>query len=110
LDLLDECAWSNSAWASALVDVTAETAHRTEHIRSFDPDEKKTAPRPLLVMSGDFDSDQPKHYVLDWFRSVRPAYTRQPEYLRWNIYPVGHTMTRLMEADAADWFVQHLKE
>ena len=59
-------------------------------------------------MNGDMDFDQPKYYVLDWLRSVRPAYASQPENLRWNVYPVAHTLTPQMEMDAVDWFEQHL--
>ena len=59
-------------------------------------------------MNGDMDLDQPKYYVLDWLRSVRPAYAACPENLRWNVYPVAHTLTSQMEEDAVAWFEQHL--
>ena len=109
-DLLDECAWSNPAWAAALAQVAEVTATHSEWVASFDPGAslRQAAPRALLIMSGDFDSDQPKHYVLDWLRPVRDAYQPAPERLRWNVYPVGHTVTPQMEEDAADWFATHL--
>jgi dienelactone hydrolase len=109
-DLLDECAWSNPAWAAALAQVADVTAAHSAWVATFDPAEplRRAAPRALLVMSGDFDSDQPKHYVLDWLRPLRAAYQATPERLRWNVYPVGHTVTPQMEEDAVDWFVTHL--
>jgi dienelactone hydrolase len=109
-DLLDECALSNPAWATALQKVAAQTVQTIAWIRGFDPAErlKKAAPRALLAMNGDMDFDQPKYYVLDWLRTVRPAYAACPENLRWNVYPVGHTLTPQMEQDAVDWFVRHL--
>ena len=110
LDLLHECAWSNPAWATALAQVAASSEQHTTWITGFDPADhlRQATPRALLVMSGDFDSDQPKHYVLDWFGAMRAAYQATPERLQWNIYPVGHTVTAQMEADAVGWLALHL--
>ena len=60
------------------------------------------------MMNGDFDSDQPKHYTLDWLRTARQYYANCPDHLKWNVYPCGHTMTPQMESDAVDWFALHL--
>lgn len=59
-------------------------------------------------MNGDFDTDQPKHYVIDCYRPLLPAYAALPEQLRLRIYPAGHVGTAAMESDAVDWFCQHL--
>ena len=109
-DLLHECAWSNPAWAAALEDLAPITAGQTAWVASFDPAERiaAAAPRALLIMSGDFDSDQPKYYVLDWLEPIRTAYQAAPARLRWTVYSVGHTVTPQMEADAVDWFSTHL--
>ena len=109
-DLLDECAWSNPAWAAVLAQVADRAAAHTAFIESFDPAERLmgAVPRALLVMSGDFDYDQPKSYVLHWLGPMRAAYAACPDRLRWNIYPVGHAVTPQMEQDAADWFAAHL--
>lgn len=109
-DLLHECAWSNPDWAAALDRVAGKTAQRTAWVDSLDPGARllHAAPRALLVMSGDFDSDQPKHYVLDWLGAMRAAYSQTPDRLRWNVYPAGHTVTPQMGADAVDWFARHL--
>ena len=109
-DLLHECAWSNPAWAAALKDLAPITARQAAWVASFDPADRiaAAAPRALFIMSGDFDSDQPKHYVLDWLEPIRTAYQAAPARLRWTVYPVGHTVTPQMEADAVDWFATHL--
>jgi hypothetical protein len=110
LDLLDECAFSNPAWATALDQVVDQTQKNTAFSFSIDPIEKlkAAAPRALLMMNNDFDSDQPKHYAIDGYRELRSSYTACPDRLRLNIYPAGHTVTPQMERDAVEWFVTHL--
>ncbi len=110
LDLLDECAWSNPAWAAALEKVEDQTRATTAWVESFDPAEKllACAPRALLAMNGDMDTDQPTSYTLNWLRAARPAYADSPDRLRWNVYPVAHTFTPEMEQDAVEWLVQNL--
>jgi hypothetical protein len=110
LDLLDECTFSNSAWAAALDRVTDQTQKNTAFVNSIDPIEKlkSAAPRALLMMNNDFDSDQPKHYAIDCYRELRASYAAYPDRLKINLYPVGHTVTPQMERDAVEWFVTHL--
>jgi hypothetical protein len=109
-DILDECKLSNDEWAESLAQVEPETQQYTAFIQDIDPAErlKRAAPRPLLIMNGDFDSDQPKRYVLEWVREAQPSYAAYPDHLRWNVYPVGHTATPQMERDAVAWFARHL--
>ncbi|HVO41186.1 MAG TPA: prolyl oligopeptidase family serine peptidase [Aggregatilineales bacterium] len=111
LDLLDECTYSNPEWAQALRHVEAQKAELTAWVRQIDPAEKlpQAAPRALLMMNGDFDSDQPKHYAIDCYRTLQGPYADHPDNLRLRIYPVGHTVTPQMEDDAVNWFVQHLR-
>jgi dienelactone hydrolase len=111
-DLLDETAWSNPTWAAALAGVTAHTRQHSELIERSDPAARllQGERRPLLIMSGDFDSDQPKSYVLHWLRMARTAYADFPERLEWRVYPVGHTVTVQMEIEAVEWLVRHLGE
>lgn len=110
LDLLDECAYSNPEWAAALEQVAEQTAARTEQIQALDPTDRlaMAAPRALLMMSGDFDNDQPKLYSIYAYRELHRAWAAQPDNLRLNVYPVGHTMTPQMERDAVEWFRRHL--
>jgi len=112
LDLLDECAFSNADWAAALARVAEQTREQTAFIRGIDPLEKlaAAAPRALLIMNCDFDADQPKLYSLYAYRDLLPRYAAQPENLKLNIYPAGHTVTREMERDAVAWFARHLRQ
>lgn len=109
-DLLDECAFSNPAWAAALDPVADQTHSNTAFVKSIDPFEKlkAAAPRALLMMNNDFDSDQPKHYAIECYRELRSSYAAQPDHLKINIYPAGHTVTPQMEHEAVAWFVSHL--
>lgn len=109
-DLLDECAYSNSEWASALRRVADQARLHTTMIAALDPAERllEAAPRALLMMNCDFDSDQPKHYAIEFYRRLLGAYALAPEQLRLAIYPAGHTVTPDMERDAVDWIVGHL--
>lgn len=109
-DLLDECTFSDPTWAAALQKVAAQTAQQTALIRQLDPAEtlKSAAPRALLIMNCDFDTDQPKHYVIDCYRTLLPFYTTQPDHLQLRIYPAGHVVTAAMEQDAVAWFTRHL--
>lgn len=109
-DILDECAFSNAAWAAALQRVAVSTRQHTAYVREIDPYDrlKEAAPRALLMMSGDFDTDQPKLYSIYAYRELREVYAASPDRLKLNIYPVGHTVTPEMERDAVEWFVRHL--
>jgi hypothetical protein len=109
-DLLDECAFSNPEWVAALDRVVDQTQLHTAFVAAIDPIEKlkNAAPRALLLMNNDFDSDQPKHYAVDCFRDLRARYAAFSDRLKLNIYPAGHAVTPQMEHDAVDWFVTHL--
>lgn len=109
-DLLDECRFSDPTWAAALDQVEAQTAQRTALIHQIDPAEKlvTAAPRALLIMNNDFDHDQPKHFAIDCYRTLLPAYAAHPARLQLRIYPAGHVVTPAMEQDAIAWFIQYL--
>ncbi len=109
-DLLDECAFSNSMWAAALDRVADQTRQNTAFVVTIDPIEKLkfAAPRALLMMNNDFDSDQPKHYAIECYRELRQSYAARPDHLQLNIYPAGHTVTAQMDRDAVEWFATHL--
>jgi fermentation-respiration switch protein FrsA (DUF1100 family) len=109
-DLIDETSYSNPAWAAALAQIAAQTREHTAFIEAIDPYEKlqQAAPRALLIMNCDFDTDQPKLYALDAYRDLLASYRDCPEKLRLRIYPAGHTVTPQMEQDAVAWFERHL--
>jgi hypothetical protein len=109
-DLLDECSFSNPEWAAALAQMREQTELHTAAIAAIDPAARlmAAAPRALLIMNCDFDSDQPKHYAIEFYRLLRPSYAGRPEQLRLAIYPAGHTVTPEMERDAVAWITKHL--
>lgn len=111
-DILDECAFSNPAWATALQQVTAQTAQHTTFIEQIDPYPKlfAAAPRALLMVNGDFDTDQPKLYALNAYRELRETYAAAPDHLRLFIPPVPHTVTPDIEKEVVAWFSHHLLE
>jgi dienelactone hydrolase len=110
-DILDESRYSNAAWAAALAQVSAQTQAQTEFITRMDPYPrlKSAAPKALLMMNNDFDTDQPKHYAIDAYRELLPFYRAHPDKLRLNIYPARHEVTPEMEQVAVGWFSQHLQ-
>ena len=109
-DILDECAFSNPAWAAALQQVTAQTAQHTAFIEQIDPYPKlfAAAPRALLMVNGDFDTDQPKLYALKAYRELKGVYAAAANHLRLSIHPVAHTVTPEIEHEVVAWFEQHL--
>jgi pimeloyl-ACP methyl ester carboxylesterase len=111
VDLLDECAFSNPGWSAALRRAEEHAREHTALVVSIDPIEKlkAAAPRALLMMNNDFDSDQPKHYAVDCYRGLRASYAARPDHLKLKLYPTGHTVTPQMEHDAVEWFVTHLR-
>ena len=110
VDLLSECAFSNAEWATALRQTEQQTSENTAFVVAIDPSAKlmNAAPRALLIMNNDFDSDQPKHYALDCYRELQAAYAARPDRLKINIYPAGHIVTPQMERDAVEWFAAQL--
>ncbi len=110
LDLVEECSFSNPDWAAALERVQEQTRQHTTFIQQIDPYEKlkSAAPRALLIMNCDFDTDQPKHYSIRCYKELQPYYADNPDKLKLNIYPAGHGVTPQMETDAVDWLCRHL--
>jgi hypothetical protein len=109
-DVVNECRWSNPLWAAALAGVPGWLAEQEEFVRHIDPVTRlaQAAPRALFLLNGDFDTDQPKHYALETYGSLRPAYAATPEHLRLGIYPAGHALTEQMQGDIVEWFGRFL--
>jgi hypothetical protein len=109
-DLLDETAFSHAEWGRALASVAEQTQERTAYAQQIDPAEKllQAAPRALLIQCGDFDTDQPKHYVIEFYRRLLPTYAAAPDRLKLNIYPERHYVSAAMEQDATEWLCRHL--
>jgi len=109
-DILDETTYSNPGWAEALQRVTAQTAQHTAFIEQIDPYPKlfAAAPRALLMVNGDFDTDQPKLYALQAYRELKDRYAAAADHLKLSIPPVAHTVTPEMEQEVTAWFTHHL--
>lgn len=111
-DILDECSYSNAEWAAAIAALPEETQARSAFIGAIDPQPMlaSAAPRALLIMNGDFDSDQPKSYSIYAYRALREAWAENPANLTLAIYPAGHVVTDEMERDLVQWFGRYLGE
>lgn len=109
-DILDETAYSNPDWAAALQPVAAQTAQYTAFIEQINPYSKlfAAAPRALLMVNGDFDTEQPKLYALNAYRELKDSYAAAPDHLRLFIPPVAHTVTPAIEKEVVAWFSHHL--
>lgn len=98
-------------WSHQLEKVRPEIEEHNRFMQRIDPFEKLKAyhPRPVLMISGDTDTDSPKQYSLDLYRELQPIYARQPERLQMRVHDgVGHALTRAMIAEACDWFDRYL--
>jgi pimeloyl-ACP methyl ester carboxylesterase len=99
-------------WSSKMETVRSETESRTSFIQGIDPFGKMVAyyPKPLLMISGDIDTDSPKKYSVDLYRKLKPVYRDYAERLQLRIYDgVGHQLTSTMIQDACDWFERFLR-
>ena len=105
-DVLDECKFSNSTWQRSLEGNVVANLSLLQFIREMDPAEKLKSffPKALLMMNNDFDADQPKSYSIEMYRNLLPYYALQPERLKLNIYPGGHSVSNQMMIDTLDWF------
>ena len=99
-------------WSDQLESVKSETESRTRFMKEIDPFEKLVTfyPKPMLMISGDIDTDSPKSYSVDLYRKLKPIYQKHNERLQLRIHDgVGHQLTPAMIHDACDWFELFLK-
>ena len=104
-------AWTYVEWREQLERSQPAIAEHTAFIRSIDPFDKlmEYAPRPLFMLCGDQDTDQPKVYSVRLLRALLPAYAGQPDRLRLKIYDgVRHELTEPMIEDVAGWLALQL--
>ena len=104
---------SYEQWARVMGQAQAETEKRTTYMEAIDPFEKMASfhPKPLMMISGDKDTDSPKKYSLDLYRKLKPLYAACPDRLRLNIHDeAGHQLTSRMIEDTCSWFCLHMLE
>jgi dienelactone hydrolase len=98
-------------WSEKIESVSSEIESQTAFMQENDPFESLLDfhPKPLLMISGDLDTDCPKKYSVDLYRKLKPVYQDIPERLQLRIHDgVGHQLTPGMIQDACDWFERYL--
>jgi uncharacterized protein len=100
---------SYAQWSDAVQAAQAETERRAAWIKEIDPLPRLASfcPRPLLMLTGDLDVDQPKSYSVKAFRSLQPLYAAvgHPERLKLSIHDgIAHRFSSGMMDEAVDWF------
>ncbi|NTW08259.1 MAG: prolyl oligopeptidase family serine peptidase [Anaerolineaceae bacterium] len=99
------------AYAEQMAGLFSVTEERTKVVDALDPVEglKKFAPKPLLMVIGDLDTDTHKSYSLRFYEKIKPFYEEKPGNLQYKVHPGAiHRVTSGMVNDAVDWFAKNL--
>jgi len=99
------------AYAEQMAGLLSVTEERTKVVDALDPVEglKKFAPKPLLMVIGDLDTDTHKSYSLRFYEQIKPFYEEKPGNLQYKVHPGAiHRVTSGMVNDAVDWFAKNL--
>lgn len=88
-----------------------ETAEPGAYIASIDPFDRLTDfhPRPLLMINGDRDVDQPYLYALELYRRLEPICHDVPGRLKLHMPPIAHEFGPAEVGVVVDWFARGLK-
>jgi hypothetical protein len=97
-------------WTEVLEGLTEETRTRTAFMEKIDPFEHmvKFCPKPLLIINGDRDTDQPYLYSLEMYKSLKPHYVTHPDRLKLSMPCIDHKLTLEIEEQAYEWFKTYL--
>jgi hypothetical protein len=98
-------------YAEQMASLIQETKERTQVVEAIDPLEglKMFAPKPLLMVCGDLDTDTHKSYSLRFYEQMKPFYEEKPANLQYKVHPGAiHRVTSAMVNDAVDWFAKNL--
>lgn len=99
------------AMAEQMSVAASETVGRTKEIATLDPLEglKTYAPKPLLMVCGDLDTDTHKSYSLRFYQQMKLLYADYPQNLQYKVHPNAvHRVSSAMVNDAVDWFGHQL--
>jgi dienelactone hydrolase len=99
------------AYADQMAGLLAVSEERTKVVDALDPVEglKKFAPKPLLMICGDLDTDTHKSYSFRFYEKMKPFYEEKPGNLQYKVHPGAiHRVTSGMVNDAVDWFAKNL--
>jgi hypothetical protein len=97
--------------AEQMIAASTETEARTKEVAALDPLEglKTYAPKPLLIVCGDLDTDTHKSYSLRFYEQMKTFYADHPQNLQYKVHPNAvHRVTSAMVNDAVDWFGHQL--
>ncbi len=98
-------------WREELAASAPLIGRHGEFIRGIDPFDRLKSfwPRPIFMLCGDLDTDQPKVYSVRLYCELLPLYADRPERPRLSIYDgARHEVTPQMLEDVCDWFSAHL--
>jgi len=99
------------AMAEQMTAAAGETDAKTKEVAAIDPIAGLTsyAPKPLLMVCGDLDTDTHKSYSLRFYEQVQPLYADHPQNLQYKVHNNAvHRVTSAMVNDAVDWFGHQL--
>lgn len=100
-------------WAASLAARQAESERRLDRLRELDPVlglKQRFAPRPLLMICGDVDTDIPKSYSVRLYQELLPLYAGHEEDLKLSIHDgITHRVTSAMWLETTAWFQRTLQ-
>jgi dienelactone hydrolase len=97
-------------WSTEIDGLAEETEERTAFMEKIDPFENMVNfyPKPLLIINGDRDTDQPFLYSLELYRLLKPYYEASPNRLKLSMPFADHKLTVEIEEQACNWFKTYL--
>lgn len=101
---------SYDQWSDQIKSLSDETEKRTKFMEKIDPIRKifNFAPKPMLIINGDQDTDQPYLYSLELYKELLPYYGSEPKKLKLSMPFVGHFLTEEIKEKACSWFKMFL--
>lgn len=93
-------------WSDSINALQSETKKRTEFMKKIDPYNEifNFAPKPLLIINGDQDTDQPYLYSLELYKELLPYYKKESEKLKLSMPFVDHRLTAGIINEVCAWF------
>lgn len=97
-------------WSDSINNLQVETEKRTEFMEKIDPYSEifNFAPKPLLIINGDQDTDQPYLYSLELYKKLLPYYKKESEKLKLSMPFVDHRLTAGIINEVCAWFEKYL--
>lgn len=97
-------------WSDQIKSKEEETNRINKFMQEIDPSREiiNFAPRPLLIINADQDTDQPYLYSLELYKELLPYYQREAEKLKLSLPFEGHYLTTEIKEEACNWFKMYL--